>query len=54
MASNNNTGFTVPKGPKESLTVEQAKKRHAENLKAMEDKMAELRSLIDGLEELVA
>lgn len=53
-ATNENKGFTVPKGPREKLTVDEAKKRHQDNLKAMQLTMAELTALLDGLEELVA
>lgn len=54
MASNNNTGFTMPKGPKEKLTVEQAKKRFEENLAAMEQIQKDLKKTIDELEKMVA
>lgn len=53
-ASNNNQGFTVPKGPREKLTADEARKRHEANLKARETEMAELKTLIDELEKAVS
>lgn len=52
-ASNFKCGFTVPQGPKEKLSVSEAKKRFEDGLKELDQELKELKILLNELEEVV-
>lgn len=53
-ASNNKTGFTVPKGPKEKLTAAEAKKRYEESNAEIDRIIRDLKKTIDDLDKEVS
>lgn len=51
--SNNNRGHQIPQGVKFQLSADAARKKFENDLKAMDTKIAELKTLIKDLEDFV-